>query len=244
MNSSGSQPIRRAVGLLTIVAFSIAALLGVLALVGGGDTFGDQEARVLLTTVQIGVVSIAVLSYLATAGTSYQAVGVFGGLAVLVPLATGLILIWTNTDASSDGGLWKAFGVGAIVAATLAQACLLLVLAAGEGTGVRVLLSLTLLVAGLLALVLSLMVLGLDVGDSEIRAIGVVAILDVLGTVVVAALAKIDPDHDPGIRVTLPERLRLELDGVAADTGHSRTEVVTRAVEEYLTSHVQKGHTR
>ena len=78
----------------------------------------------------------------------------------------------------------------------------------------------------------------------EIRAIGVIAILDVLGTVVVAALSKIDPDDERGVPVTLPERLRLELDGLAADTGHSRTEVVTRAVEEYLTSHVQKGHTR
>lgn len=243
MTTSGPQPVRRAVAAVTIVAFSIAALLGVVALVGG-DTFGDDEARVLLTTVQVGAVSIAVLSYLATSGTSFQAVGVLGGLVVLVPLVTGLILIWTNTDASSDDGLWKAFGVGAIVAATLAQACLLLVLATGEGTGVQVLLGLTLLVAGLLALVLSLIVLGLDVGDSEVRAIGVIAILDVLGTVVVAALAKIDRDVDPGIRVTLPERLRLELDGLASDTGHSRAEVVTKAVEEYLTSHVQKDHTR
>ncbi len=243
MSSSGTLPVRRAIAALTVVAFSIAALLGVVALIGGG-TFGSDETRILLTTVQIGVVSIAVLCYLATAGTPYQPVGVCGGLAVLVPLATGLLLIWSSTDAGSDEGLWKAFGVGAIVAATLAQACLLLVLAKGEAPGVQVTLGLTLLVAGLLALALVMIVLGASIGDPEVRAIGVVGILDVLGTVVVAALSKIDPDDERGIRVTLPERLRLELDGLAADTGRSRSEVVTRAVEEYLTSHVQKDHTR
>ena len=243
MTSSDSLPVRRAIAGLTIVAFSIAALMGVIALVGGGS-FGDGEARVLLTTVQIGVVSIAVLCYLATAGTPYQEVGVSGGLAVVVPLITGLVLIWTNADAGNEEGLWKAFGVGAIVAATLAQACLLLVLAKGERAGVRMLLGLTLAVAALLALAMSMIVLGAEIGDVEIRAIGVVAILDVLGTVVVAALSKIDPGQERGIVVTLPDRLRLELDGLAADEGHSRSEVVTRAVEEYLTSRVQKGHTR
>ena len=239
MTSSGPPPIRRAIATLTIVAFSIAALLGVVALLGG--SFGDTEYRIVLTTVLVGVASIAMLCYLATAGTAYQGVGVTGGLVLLVPLVTGLLLIWDGSGAGE--GTSKAFGIGVIAAATLAQACLLVVLADGEAAGIRLLLGLTLLVAGLLGLLLCALVLGATIGEVEIRIMGVLGILDVLGTVVVAALSKVGPGEERGIPVRLPERLRLELDGLSADNGRTRDEIVVAAVEEYLTSYVQKGHT-
>ena len=90
-------PIRTAIVRVTIGSFSLAALMGIVALLRGGD-FGETQTRVLLTTILVGVVSIAVLCYLATAGRPSQPVGVAGGLVVLVPLATALLMIWTDVE--------------------------------------------------------------------------------------------------------------------------------------------------
>ena len=80
---TATAPVRRIVVWLTIGSFSIAALMGILALLCGG-AFGEREGQVLLTTLVVGVTSVAMLCYLATAGTRVQAVGVVGGIVVLV----------------------------------------------------------------------------------------------------------------------------------------------------------------
>lgn len=234
----GATPARRVIVIVTIASFSVAALLGVLALLGGGE-FGETQVQVLLTTLVVGVVSVAVLCYLATAGTSYQVVGAFGGLAAMVPLATSLLMIWGGDDRFADG-LVEAFGVGTIAAATLAQVCLLLVLVAGRGPGLRVLLALTLLLATLLAAILSALVLGADADDdATARLIGVIAILDVLGTVVVAALAKFGPDErgDRGrASVAVPPDLLDAVDRRAAEQGRTRQQVVEDALRSHIGS--------
>lgn len=232
--ASQHAPVRRAIVTVTIVSFSVAALLGVLALLGGD--FGDTQVRVLLTTVTVGVVSIGVLCYLSTAGTSVQVVGVLGGGAVLVPLVAALVLIWAEDRlGSNDEAVFQTFGVGAIVAGTLAQACLLLAIAHRKSPVVRVLLALTLVLAGLLAAILSALVLGGAPDEDYVaRAVGVIAILDVLGTVVVAALAKFGPGPEGLGRVSVPEGLVAELDRRAAATGRSRDDLAAAAIEQYL----------
>ncbi len=229
-------PLRRVIVNVTVASFSLAALLGVLALLAGGE-FGETQVRVLLTTLVVGVVSVAVLCYLATAGTAYQPVGAFGGLVVVVPLATSLLMIWSDGESSSEAVV-EAFGVGTILAATLAQACLLLVLAAGRGAGLRVLLALTVLLATLLAVILSALVLGMEADDDvTARLVGVVAILDVLGTVVVAALAKLGPDaREAPVRgsVEVPADLLDEVDRWAAERGRTRQQVVEDALRSLL----------
>ncbi len=82
--TSSTRQVRKVVVRLTIGSFSVAALLGIAALLAGGR-FGETEARILLTTLLVGVVSIAVLCFLATAGKRFQLVGVAGGVTVLVP---------------------------------------------------------------------------------------------------------------------------------------------------------------
>jgi hypothetical protein len=244
LSSSGRAPVRRAIVTVTIASFSVAALLGVLALLGGD--FGDTQVRVLLTTVTVGVVSIAVLCYLSTAGTPWQVVGALGGVSVLVPLGTALALIWVEERlGSNDDALWQGFGVGAVVAGTLAQACLLLAIAHRKSPVVRVLLALTLLLAGLLAAVISALILGWEPdGDAVARVIGVIAILDVLGTVVVAALGRFGPGPDGAEKVSLPQRLVAELDRRAAATGRSRDQLAAEAVDGYLRAGVpsEKSH--
>src|SRR5690606_7548671 len=65
----------RSVGVKVVVgSFSLAALLGILALLGGGS-FSETQGRVLLPTVIVGVESVAVLCYLSVGGTRRAAVG-------------------------------------------------------------------------------------------------------------------------------------------------------------------------
>lgn len=234
---ASSTPIRAAIVRVTIGSFSLAALMGVIALLGGGD-FGETQGRVLLTTLLVGVVSIAVLCYLATGDTPWQPVGVAGGLVVLVPLVTALIMIWGSFDNFPGDGVVKTFGVGAIVAGTLAQASLLLALAARGQRLTRGILLVTLVLAAALAALTSALVLGLDPqGDWFFRMLGVVAILDVLGTVVAAALSRFGTGADPhpSGEIALPTTLAVRLDALAARTGQPRADLVALAVEQYLT---------
>ena len=175
---------RRIVVILVIGSFSVAALLGIIALLGGGE-LGETEGKVLLTTVIVGVESIAVLCYLAVATRRTSFVGLIGGLVSLVPFGISLRLTWGGADIES-GTLWDAFGVGVTIAATLAHACLLLALDRGR---LRLLLIGTLVAMAIVSgMICNAILNGENLGDLYWRTFGVVAILDVLGTVVFAAL--------------------------------------------------------
>lgn len=234
----GTAPVRGLIVRLTIGSFSLAALMGVIALLGGG-AFGETERRILLTTLLVGVTSVAVLCYLATAGTPYQLVGVAGGAAVLVPLVSALFLVWSDWGGEPPEWLGRTFGVGVVVAATLAQASLLLALGARSRPLVRRLLAATLVLATVLAGLVSYLILGPEPGGSAYaRMLGVVAILDVLGTVVVTALTRFGTagaaqptSHET---VTVPAALAAALDERAVRTGRSRDDVVADAVAAYL----------
>ena len=239
MTTPSTAPVRRWIVRITIGSFSVAALMGIAALLGGGD-FGETEGQVLMTTLLVGVVSIAVLCYLATAGRGSQPVGIAGGVTVLVPLVTGLVLIWIDFGNGTDETVVKSFGVGAIVAATLAQASLLLTLGDKANLRARRLLLGTIVLAALLAVMTSILVLGYNPpGDGFYRALGVIAILDVLGTVVGAALMKFGSSGS-GARVgdaagvILPGDVAAALAEHAARTGRSRDEVAADALREYL----------
>ncbi|MFL6135600.1 MAG: hypothetical protein ACJ72A_22540, partial [Nocardioidaceae bacterium] len=155
MNETRS--LRRLIAFLTIGSFSVAALMGIVALLGGGD-FGEDEARVLLTTVVVGCGSICMLCYLATAGSRWASVGVAGGVTVVLPVVTALILVWSDWSSEEPEGLFKAFGIGVVLAVTLAQISLLLALA-GDGR-LRAVLWPTVAVAALFAALVSAMILG------------------------------------------------------------------------------------
>ena len=228
--------VRTTVVRTTIGAFSLAALLGIVALVGG-RAFGSIEGRVLLTTMLAGVVSVLALCYLLTAGTRYQPVGVLGGVMVLVPLVTGLFLVWYDYETDPPAALSRTFGVGAVASVTLAQACLLLAIGTTAGPVVRRILLTTLALSGILAVQVSALVLGLDPHGDYLRLLGVVAILDVLGTVVVAALTRFGAGtRTPAsvARVALPADLVGRARERALATGETVDDVVASAVEAYL----------
>lgn len=237
--------IRRVAATLTIGSFSVAALMGILALLGGGE-FGDGEARVLLTTLIVGCASICVLCYLAVAGTPWAPVGVVGALVLIVPVVTSLVLVWADWDFLGDDmdGTWKAFGVGVVAAATLAQICLLLALAAGRAARAFVLWS-TVGLAVLLAILVSSVILGKAEADDLWRFIGVIAILDVLGTLATIALAKFGGGEDADAAVTsrrapvgvaLSDAHAATIEDLSRSTGRPPADLVAEAVERYLTA--------
>jgi hypothetical protein len=229
-------PVRRIAATLTIGSFSVAALMGIVALLGGGD-FGDGEARVLLTTLIVGSASICMLCYLATGGTPYVGVGVTGAVALVLPVTTALVLVWSDWDDVPEG-LLRAFGIGVVVAVTLAQVCLLLGVAGGR-RGLRVVLGATVLLAGVLAVLVTGMILEAFAGDDIWRPLGVVAILDVLGTLVTIAMAKFGGKDESaagtnGVRVTVTGDLAIRLEQRSRATGRSAEDLVGEAVGNYL----------
>lgn len=227
---------RRVAATLTIGSFSIAALMGIAALLGAGS-FGESEARVLLTTLVVGCASVCVLCYLATAGTRWQAVGGIGSAVVLLPTVTSLLLVWSDWEDTGDGVL-RAFGVGVVLAVTLAQVCLLLGVA-GSRPNLRLVLGATVLLATVVAIIVSSLILGGDGSGDIWRVLGIVAILDVLGTLVTIALAKFvradeQPVHDGRVRITLTGDQAVMVESIARRTGRSPEHHVAEAVDRFL----------
>jgi F0F1-type ATP synthase assembly protein I len=227
---------RRVAATLTIGSFSIAALMGIAALLGAGS-FGESEARVLLTTLVVGCASVCVLCYLATAGTRWQAVGGIGSAVVLLPTVTSLLLVWSDWEDTGDGVL-RAFGVGVVLAVTLAQVCLLLGVA-GSRPNLRLVLGATVLLAMVVAIIVSSLILGGDGSGDIWRVLGVVAILDVLGTLVTIALAKFVRADEPSVpdgrvRITLTGDQAVMVESIARRTGRSPEHLVAEAVDRFL----------
>lgn len=233
MEQTSIGPARKVIVRVTIGSFSLAALMGIIALLAGGQ-FGETEGRILMTTLLVGVLSVAVLCYLATSGGRYQWVGIAGGVVIVAPAVAALLMIWNGSGPGE--GVIKVFGVGSIVAATLAQASLLLALGQRARPTVRRLRLATLVLAAALAVMTSLLVLGADPGeDWYYRVLGVVAILDVLGTVLVAALKKFGASSEPdALELSLPEPLAARLHEAAVRSGRSRGDLAIEAIERYL----------
>ena len=233
--------LRRLTLFLTIGSFSIAALLGVLALLSGGE-FGEGEAQVLVTTVCVGVASVLALCYLATADRRFQLVGVLGGITTAPTLLVALLLTWT--DVSDGEGIWQAFGIGSVASLTLAQAALLLVVADRAAPYVRTLLAGTLAAAAWVALHVSALIFEVDAGDGSLRLLGVIAILDVLGTVAVPALARFggaSANQTWELRLEVPAELVPLVVARARTTGREPEAVVREALLAGL--HLSTAHT-
>jgi hypothetical protein len=224
------EQLRRVVSRAVIACFSVAALLGVVALLSGGD-FGGTEVRVLLTTVVLGAESVAMLCYLALAGHRLALVGWVGAPLSLLTTALALAMTWEH-QLDDNGIEW--FGVLLTLSASLAQASLLLALAARRRTTPGVLL--TLLAVAVVAGMVIAAIVDDDRGDGYWRLLGIAAILDVLGTVVVTATRVFGRSSDaettsPLLSGTTQSRLV----GAAAERGTSPDQLVNDALDAYLT---------
>lgn len=225
--------LRRLVSTVVVVSFSLAALLGIVALLSGGD-FGETEANVLLTTVIVGLESVAMLCYLAAVGRPFAAVAYVGAPASLAAAGIAMYLTWGDGSGEGWEDLAKAFGVLLALAASLAQVSLLLALTLRRG--MTALLMGTLAAITVVAVMVSVAILGEHTtGDGYWRTLGVAAILDVLGTVVLTAASAF---RRPGPAEAAPGLLTPDVEervsAAARARGTTPSELVTQALDAYL----------
>ena len=176
-----------------IVSFSLAAVVGIIALLSGD--FGDTQGKIILTTLLMGATSITALCHLAIADRAMRMVGFVGLAASSVTLVTGLVLIWSDWNDSAFEDWLKVFVVAGILAVSFAHANLLLLLAGRRRLVIRIGLMVTLVMITAVAIMIILPILseggipGIANEEWYWRLFGVFGILDVLGTVVVPVLA-------------------------------------------------------
>lgn len=228
---------RRVAIIFIVVSLAIAALFGIVTLLTG--EFGDLQARIMLTTLLLAGFSITALCHLAVVGRALRVVGFVGIAVSLLAFIAGAVLIWRSWENWSDGWdvVLKILVVLAILAASLAQANLLLLLAERRNQILRVGLFVAVGLIGVLALLIIVPI----VTDGEVpgehgepywRIVGVVAILDVLGTIVLPVLGRFLRDGGPVATIRLDADATATLDRVAEATGSTRAAVVARAIAQ------------
>jgi hypothetical protein len=216
---------------LTIGAFSLAALMGVAALLRPGR-FGATEGRVLLTTLAVGVASVLMLCYLAPTSVRTRPVSATGAAAALLGATAALVLIWGYRHGQPPIPLVRAFGLSTVAAMTLAQFSLLLGVAHPRRILTR-LIAATIAAGTTLAGFVAAAVLGWEPTDLGARLLGVIAILDVLGTLLSIALGLFGRPAG-SLTVTVPPAIAQRLRAEADRTGRPVTDVVDEALARYV----------
>ncbi|MGQ0843308.1 MAG: hypothetical protein ACT4QF_04155 [Sporichthyaceae bacterium] len=155
-------------------------------------SFDETAVRVLLSTLLVGLFCVLCLACLTVLDGRFRGVGAVGMLTATGALGSGLILTW-GADDDWDGDalpiLIRGFLLCAVVAFACAHAALLLRLNLDRLGGLR---ATVLACLALVATMLGAAIVSTDVLDAEgyWRLLGVLAILDVLGTVTLPVLAR------------------------------------------------------
>lgn len=246
----GVRGLRRAAIIVVVAALVIAGGIGILALLSG--EFGDTQARILLTTLVVATFGLTALCHLAIAGQRFRVVGYVGIVASVAALVPALVLVWYSFgDGQSSSDWYRALWVLTVLAITLAQANLLLRLASSARAIIRIGLVVTLVAAGVVAIMLWLPILtnGDIPGDNSDywRLFGVVAIVDVIGTIALpiiglvlrahpheAAEAAPPDERNTPLSIVLPPDLLARLDSAAAATGTDRAGAALAALDRGL----------
>ena len=229
---SGVAAVRRVLVWLIIASFGLAAVLGIVVLLG--VEIGDTAARVLATTATIGAFSVTVLCGAALLGRPAQLVGVATVAVSILTAGYSVWLIWDDGVYLWDGdAVLKLLLTGISATAALSLASLLLLLRRRRRHAVRIGLGATL---ALMALVLGLtlyLIWATNVDDNVFpRVYGIVAILAALGAVVVPVLSLLLPDSTGGRTVSLDPALAEQLVATAERRGITVAELVAPVLAE------------
>ncbi|MFM9878535.1 MAG: hypothetical protein ACKVOG_11925 [Rhodoglobus sp.] len=235
---SALRELRRTAVIFIIVSLSITALVGIVTLLTA--SFGEVQAKVILTTLLVAAFSITALCHLAVVGRAPRVVGFAGIAASVLALITGVVLIWGSWDNWNSGWetLLKAFAVLGVLAVSLAHANLLLLLGDRPSSLIRYGLIATVGLIALLALLIVLPIVtdGRIPGDNDVywRILGVVAILDVLGTIVLPVVSRFSAGGRAGVSVTvrLTGDAAAKIHRIATQRGSTPAAVVETAVAD------------
>ncbi|WP_308491408.1 hypothetical protein [Microbacterium terrisoli] len=191
--------LRRIIVGVIIVAFSLAALGGIVVLLGGD--LGQAAWRVIGTTAIVGAFSVAVLCCAALLGRPLQPVGMVG---VAVSVLAAALVIWTVWYDGDGGTAWeivaKVTGTCVTASIALALGSLLLLLADRRRAPVRIGLIITLALFAVVVLLIVYLIWGSETVDDQVypRALGIGGILAALGAVVVPVMSLLLPDARSG----------------------------------------------
>lgn len=223
--------LRRTAIVFVIVSLSIAALLGIVTLFTG--EFGEIQTKIMLTTLLVAAFSITALCHLAVVGRAPRVVGFVGVAVSATALVLGLVLLWRSWETWNDvwEGVVKSFVLLSILAVSLAQANLLLLLAGRRHRAVRIGLVATLMCIALIVLLVAPPIItNGDIpgehGDVYWRIVGVVGILDALGTIVVPVLGRVYREGAAVLTVRLEGDAAAQLAARAQSEGTTPAEVV------------------
>lgn len=256
--SSAVRGARRAAIIAIVVSLAVAALLGIIALLSG--EFGELQGKVLLTTLTIAAFGTTALCHLAIVTRAVRVVGFVGIGTSIGAGICAFVLIWIDWAADFDTEGWfKALAVLAIIAASLAQTNLLLLLADRPHPLIRVALGVTLVAIAVIAIMVILPILSDgeipgDHGEGYWRAFGVLAILDALGTIALPILglvlrrapsassgavraetaAAAPVDASDRLVLELPATMSAQLDAAATAAGRTRESEALAAIERGL----------
>ncbi|GAB2840369.1 hypothetical protein ACFQ0P_00525 [Microbacterium insulae] len=179
--------LRRVIVGVIIVSFGLAALGGIVVLLGA--SLGDPAWKVLATTAIVGAFSVAVLCCAALLGRRLQTVGIIGAVVSVLAAALSIVAVWWQPDFRAEL-YWDLLWTFIAASVALSFASLLLLLADRRQRAVRVGLVVTLaLFALLFALVVYPIWVNLSGGEAYSRAVGITAILAALGAIVVPVLS-------------------------------------------------------
>jgi len=239
-DAGGIRSFRRAAVVAVIVSLSITAIIGIVTLLGG--SFGEVQGKVMLSTLVVGAYSIALLADLAVAGREVRWVGYAGILVSSVCAIAALLLIWADFGGTESEPIRKTFWVTLVLAGSLAQVNLLLLLARRRHPAVRWGLWATIGLAVVLAVLLLLLILtdGEVGSENYARLLGVVAILDVLGTIVVPVLSRVFPERGRArtapreTSIDLPPRLAAQLEAIAGRRSIAVSALAAEILERYV----------
>lgn len=173
-----------------IISLIVSALIGIIIFLFGD--FGETEAKILITTLTIGGYSLTGLCC-STLYEKKRAISLaFSGIAVsIIGFLYTVLAIWEIIDLNSWDG-FKPLLIFIILAFSIAHSCLLLLIRS-EKPIIKNSLFATIGFIGIVALMLILLVFEAidEPGEFYFRLLGVFAILDVLGTIVVPILNKV-----------------------------------------------------
>ena len=239
---TGVRGARRAAIIAIIASLAATALVGIIVLLSGSSS--DTLSRILLTTLTLAAFSVTSLCHLAVVGKAPQVVGFVGIVASIGAFVAAEVLVWSNDVLSSDASQnwFRALGILTVLALSLAHTNLMLLLQSRKRRIVRIGLRVTIV---LIAVVASgIWIPLLDNGtfpdsnsDWYWRLFGVLAILDVLGTIVLPVTGAIlrDAPRNAEPQLVLPADLIDKLDALAQKQNMTRDavalDILNRAVD-------------
>lgn len=219
--------LRRVIVGIIIVSFGLAALGGIVVLLGA--ELGDPAWKVLGTTGLVGAFSVAVLCCASLLGRRLQPVGLVGAAVAVIAAVLSIVALWAQPSWEAEL-FWDSLWTLVAASVGLAFSCLLLLLADRRQRVVRIGLVVTL---ALFALVFVLVVYPVwtddAVGEAYSRTVGIASILAALGAIVVPVLSLLLRER-PADAATRPDALSpstiARLEAEAARRGVTPDELV------------------